>query len=399
MALAEEFEASSPKKRGKVQLYDIHGVRVHVLPSEKPYMEKLFDSLAKIPAGREAIADMRKYKTDIYRESINGAGGFFDPEGKRIVLGKGGKMGFVEQALVHEARHLRQYETGGYELFSNIPDLASRIMIDRAQEADAYVQQLKACKQWEAIGHKTPINIFKYQYTEMVDAYDQRNSLSDAFKAWYDNDRLLSFYDTHYYTRCYMNVMHKKSSSDEDDDCELDSFKPVDIAKSCGGDRVEDFDNFMNSKKARQISLLTKTICELYNEKLVACGFSPDSSVAGIPVRDLKDNPEAIQAAKDEVSDIRKEFNPRSVDKSEKLKKDVRKIAMTAIDAVEKINKAAIEGKTDAESENMLKTVKAQMNKAFAPATPKKRSLQSLLTETDAKKSTRVATRKNDNSR
>ena len=69
------------------------------------------------------------------------------------------------------------------------------------------------------------------------------------------------------------------------------SLKPAKIAKFCGGDRIEGFEDFLNSKQARQVQLLTKTIVELYDEMRVAKGARRDSSLADMPVYDLKNNP------------------------------------------------------------------------------------------------------------
>lgn len=40
-------------------------------------------------------------------------------------------------------------------------DYASRLMINRATEADAQTQAIQACKEWEAQGHDAPMKRFE----------------------------------------------------------------------------------------------------------------------------------------------------------------------------------------------------------------------------------------------
>lgn len=107
MSLKEAFEKTENQQKEPVEQYLLHGVKVNVAPPEKKFAEDLFDSLAAIPTGRNAIEDMKKYNVDFYLETALGtAGGYFDPENNRIVMAKSLGMDFMEFALVHEARHL-----------------------------------------------------------------------------------------------------------------------------------------------------------------------------------------------------------------------------------------------------------------------------------------------------
>lgn len=353
MSIKANFEQSPSKE--DVKQFDIYGVKVNVAPSEKQFAQDLFDSLASIPTGRKAIEDMKKYKVDFFLETALGtAGGYFDPENNQIVMAKSLGMDFMEFALVHEARHLLQNNTGRDEAEAQNLDYASRLMINRATEADAQVQAIQACKEWEALGHHAPMKRFEKHYKPIVDRFNPSQSLSEAFKGWYDDERIAASYEQGYDVEVYLNNLTTCA-----DNRQPVSLKPADIAKFCGGDRVENFEEFLNSKQARQVHLLTKTAVELYDEATAAKGAPRDPSLANVPVRDLKDNPAAQMYAAKYIKETRENFNPASVKNS--FKKNALKTAMAAVDAVEKINNAAVKGTRNEEAEKALKAAKEQI--------------------------------------
>ena len=357
MSVKESFEKSAENKEEKVQQFDMYGVKVNVVPSEKQFAQEIFDSLAAIPTGRTAIEDMKKYKVDFYLETALGtAGGYFDPLKNRIVMAKSVGRDFMEFALVHEARHLLQNNLGRDMAEAKNLDYASRLMINRATEADAQAQALKACKEWEAIGHDAPLKRFTGRYKPIVDAYNKNNSLSDAFKGWYDDKRICSRYEQYYDVETALTYI-----AEEQDDRKPVSLKPADVAKFCGGDRVEGFEDFLNSKQARQVHLLTKTVLELANEAAMTKGAPRDPSLASVPTRDLEGDFGTQFYALKNAKETRKNFNPESVPPKETVKKEMLKIAMNAVDAVEKINKAAIMKTRDPEAEKALKEAKKQI--------------------------------------
>ena len=65
MSLKEAAEQTAPAEE-VVAAYKVHGVNVNVTPSEKKFVEDLFDSLASIPTGQNAIKDMQKYGVNLY---------------------------------------------------------------------------------------------------------------------------------------------------------------------------------------------------------------------------------------------------------------------------------------------------------------------------------------------
>ena len=383
MSITEKFEKTAQdnqnnqdkpeqtQKKEKVRLYKIHGVKVHVTPSEKQFAQDLFDSLASIPTGQKALEDMKKFKVDFYLETALGtAGGYFDPENNKIVMAKSLGKDFMEFALVHEARHLLQNNQGRNEAEAQNLDYASRLMINRATEADAQTQAIKACKEWEALGYDAPMKRFEKHYKPIVDAYNKRGSLSDAFKGWYDDERIASSYEQGYDVDVYLGNL--TSAPDRRPPVSL---KPADIAHFCGGDRVEGFEEFLDSKQARQVHLLTKTAAELYDEAMAAQGGPRDPSLKDVPVRDLKDNPAAQMYADKYIKKTRQDTYPKLLkEDTDPLEKRVSNRVMFALSAVEKINAAAIKGERDVNAEKVLKETKEHLAKdikQFIPSAEK----------------------------
>lgn len=348
MSLQEAFNQTGSKET--VQCYDLYGVKVNVVPSEKEFAEKLFNSLASIPTGRQAIEDMKKYKVDFFLEtSLGTAGGYFDPENNQIVMAKSLGMDFMEFALVHEARHLLQNNLGRNEAEAQNLDYATRLMINRATEADAQTQAIKACKEWQEQGHDAPMKRFEKHYKPIVDRFEKTGKLSDAFKGWYDDERITASYELGYDI-----VPSVKSLFRKPDTRPYVSLMPFEIGHFCGADRVENFESFLSSPQAQQVHLLTKTVLEMHDASACAQGAMKDMSLKYVPVRDLNGNSAAQMYAAKNIAETRKKIqfcmplDPR--------KNAVSKSVLRAIDAVEKINTAQINGKRDEEAEKALKT-------------------------------------------
>lgn len=302
------FKKSSVKK--SPEKFTIHGVNTCISPDEIPFAEALFSSPVSIPTGRKAIEDMKKYKVDFVSEENSGTvGGYFAPENNKIVMAKSAGMNFMEFALVHEARHLLQDNQGRKEIEKQNPDYASRLMINRAAEADAQTQAPKNGKHRE---HDAPMKRFEEAYKPIVDRFNQSQSLSDAFKGWYDDENNCAAYELGDDIKSSVRSLFR-----EPDTRPYISLKPADIAKFYGADRVDGFDEFLNSKQARQVHLLTKTVVEMYD--IAARGASPDVSLNTVPVRDLHGNPSAqICAAQNmketrEIVEICIPLNPQKV--------------------------------------------------------------------------------------
>lgn len=351
MSLKEAAEQTAPAEE-VVVAYKIHGVNVNVAPSEKKFVDDLFDSLASIPTGQNAIKDMQKYGVNFYLETALGSsGGYFNPENNQIVMAKSLGMDFMEFALVHEARHLWQNNQGRNEAEEQNLDYATRLMINRATEADAQTQAIQACKEWEAQGHDAPIRRFEKHYKPITDRFAKTPTLSEAFKGWYDDERITAAYELGYDINPAVKSLFRKP-----DQRPYVSLKPADIAKFCGGERVDGFETFLESAQARQVHLLTKTVLEMHDATATAKGAPADASLKTVPLRNLHGNAAAQMYAAKNIAETRKQIqfcmplDPR--------KSVVSKSVLRAIDAVEKINQAAINGTKDAEAEKSLRIEK-----------------------------------------
>ena len=362
MALKQLFDRPAEQKED-VEQYLLHGVKVNVVPSEKKFAEDLFDSLASIPSGRNAIADMKKYNVDFFLETALGtAGGYFDPENNRIVMAKSLGMDFMEFALVHEARHLWQNNQGRREAESQNLDYATRLMINRATEADAQTQAILACKEWEAQGHNAPIVRFAKHYMPLVRRFEKSQTPSDAFKGWYDDERICASYEQGYDVEPALSGL-----TEEPDDRPYVSLKPAEIAKFCGGERVDGFEEFLESKQARQVHRLTKTAMELFDESAAAKGAPRDPSLKDVPLRSLSGNFDAQLYAMKYLKETKEQFNPAATD--DRQKKEVYTIVSNCIALVKRANAAEVaNGETSAETEKALKIEKSKMRIAVKPA-------------------------------
>ncbi|MCQ2915111.1 MAG: hypothetical protein MJ247_07975 [Alphaproteobacteria bacterium] len=352
--LKEALEQTNASEE-KVKQYKLHGVNVNATSSEEKFVVDLFDSLASIPTGRKALQDMAKYDVQFKLESALGsAGGYFDPENNEIVMAKSLGMDFMEFALVHEARHLLQNNQGRNEAEAQNLDYGTRLMINRATEADAQCQAILACKEWEAQGHLAPLKRFEKHYPPMINAYNEKGSISDAFKGWYKDDRIASSYEFGYDIEPALNNLVS-----DGDDRPLVSLKPEEISKFCGGDRVDDFNGFMNSKEAKQIHLLTQASFAMYDAVNMACGGEHDKSIENAPLRELKDNTAAKMYCDKYLKETKEEFN--SSTKEDNGEKIIYSSVDRMINAVEKIDTAAKEGKKSKVGEKELKNEKIFM--------------------------------------
>lgn len=363
MSLKEAFEKTENQQKEPVEQYLLHGVKVNVAPPEKKFAEDLFDSLAAIPTGRNAIEDMKKYNVDFYLETALGtAGGYFDPENNRIVMAKSLGMDFMEFALVHEARHLWQNNQGRSEAEAQNLDYATRLMINRATEADAQTQAILACKEWEAQGHKAPMLRFTKHYVPLVRRFDKSKNPSDAFKGWYDDERICASYEQGYDVEPALSGL-----TEEPDDRPYVSMKPAEISKFCGGERVDGFEAFLESGQARQVHRLTKTAMELYDESAAAKGAPRDPSLKDVPLRALAGNSGAQIYAMKYLKETKKMFNPSTADTPQK--KEAYAIVSNCVDLIKRINAAEVaNGKGNGDTEKALKAETKKMRAVTKPA-------------------------------
>ena len=169
--------------------------------------------------------------------------------------------------------------------------------------------------------------------------------------------------------------LDKMISSTEPDTAPLVSVKPADIAKYCGGRYVKDFNEFADSKEARQVELLTKTILELYDVANVAKGGTHDASLETMPASRFSSyyNKRYAEAAFDPSLNYHDDI-PRNVKRERKATK---RIVFAAVKAVDKIDRDAHDGKASPRAEKILELSKKKMAQHFSAE--KKKSILSLL--------------------
>lgn len=354
MSLQALFERIGIKKNA-VQSYSIRGINVNAAPGEKAVVENLFDALASIPSGRKALEDMAAHNTVFSLESgLKNAYASFDPQNNKIVVSESLDPASMQFNLVHEARHLWQWHQGRREAEAQNLDFASRIMLTRATEADAQTQALQACCEWEAQGNAAPKKKFMAQDTPIAAGFHKSQSLSGAFKGWYDNDLIVASYEYNY------NIYPRLVYLDEEPDKRpFVSLKPADISKFCGADRVDDFETFVNSPKARQVHLMTKTAAEIYDIVSTAKGAAHDQSLENIPRTAIKGKTYARMAADMLVSRTLRHFPPSLT--KHPVKRNVLKVLNSVVDNVEKLNRAEIKGITDKAAANALENDKKRV--------------------------------------
>lgn len=354
MLLRTAFEQFFKKRETPCE-YRIRDITVLSLPNEKKSVEDLFDALACIPSGQKALNDMAKYRTTFCLDSFGGnTNAYLEPESNRIVLSRSSDFDTRCFLLVHEARHLSQYAAGRREADAKHLDFASRLMILRATEADAQTQAFLACSEWEAQGNGAPMQRFKKHYPCIVSGYEAEKGLSGAFKGWYDDELVGAVYEQNHCTIPRLSNLTAEPSKEP-----FVSLKPSDISKFCEGSRIKDFENFLNSRKARRVYLLTKTIAEIYDSVSVSKGARHDPSVPTLPLNDLQSNPYARMGADLQILKTENSFSPQQTKNT--VKKNILKAVAFTVDAVEKINHAQAKGKRDEKAETELRQGKERV--------------------------------------
>jgi len=345
----------SSKTEESSELSTIHGVQVRIRPLEKEKVEKLLSSLEEIPTGRKALETLKKDKTTLTLDSSLGTKGAYYPNINLIALNDSLlNMDSMKFVLVHEARHREQSMMGKNKIYHKNLDAASDLMFGRAIEADADVQALQACKEWEALGNKGPLKEFSQNRRAMIEAYNKNNSLSDAFKGWYADELTTAKYERLYCILPCISKMERSFNRHRP----LSSLEPSDIAGFCGADRVEGFEEFLNSPQARQVHLHTKTIFELYNMTRVANGQETDPSIQNIPLRNLKNNPEAKIQADASIAETFKSLGFNSHMENTDGKESLLSYIAQALKAAKKINASDFNDLRDKEAEKELSAVK-----------------------------------------
>lgn len=286
----------------------MHGIEVRVADdTEKKRADDIFKSLSAIPSGKKALATLaRNHITVGFDSGLKDMGGYYCHDDKRVVLSRDFDQSFTELTLVHEARHAYQHAAAAR---NNIDlehlDFASDLMVDRAMEADAQAQTMQACVEWSENGRPEPLKHFEKHFKPIADAYRKNNSLSDAFKGWFDDERISASYEYDFIDRNLFNLRVKPDSRP------LKSLTAENVALFCGGHAVDGFVDFMNGPKARHVHLATRTVVDLCNAAKTAQGEPVDESIKTVPLRDLSDNSDALFNARRLVSQTKADYPPQ----------------------------------------------------------------------------------------
>lgn len=311
--LAEAFDTKQILGYDPTQYsnYTMAGVTVYCQENEFEEMQKMMESLQKIPTGQETLSLMALQGTPVIIEADMGASaGCFQP-GKNIIrLNKSVGADKMCSCLVHEARHLWQHVQGRDRTeSSNNLDYETTQMIYRATEADAQTQGYKACLEWAELGDRAPLERFNKDYPDIARGYE-KGGLTGAFKGWYDDERITAAYENGYDVQRNLEDFLRPSRKMG----KKKSMTATEIKSFCGGDRIEGFEEFVSSDYAKRIHLLTQAVLMMRNAKLTAHGFSNDESIAKMPVRDLKDNPDALMYSKKYVAEAEETLQSKKED-------------------------------------------------------------------------------------
>lgn len=356
----ESTAQKEEKKKESVEDFVIDGITVHVLPSKKAQIESIFETLTKIPTGRHVLEELKQNKTEVFYENMRNTHASYSEQNNAVTVNSTIKQGIQEYYLIAcmlEKDTDKRFD----ELWKgkNL-DYASQLMLVRAEYADGYVQKVKICDELMSVGHDDAYNWFNSNGREEFAAYYRRESLSDVFKVAYTDTRANASIEYNLMTRTYNNFEHLLDTQYVFG--KPDSLTPADIAKACGGDRIDGYEEFMNSKQARQVQPLTKKFLELYNAGCVARGAPNDQSLDSLTVQSLSSS-RAYAFAQENIKDMGKFLE--GIDKKAPEQALSCKITEKMLKSVEKINKASAMGKTNKMAELRVEALKQRMFESF----------------------------------
>jgi len=253
----------------------IAGVKVqYTNEEEKEKLTKILEKLKEIPTGRETLKNLAEYGTTVALESINGFGVQYSSQ-NRIVLNIKTKNEKLCSTLVHEARHATQtFREKNGKISDFGCDFQSKIIFDRAKEADAQVFAYQAACEWAAIGDQVPLEEFQ-KYYPITDKYYREQKSEKHFEDGTDEARSVlfrAFFEEKDRLISYENLYLNKKAFNDLADCIC--HKPVSgmtgrgvifltngqIASVTCGDYMKDCQEFLDSDEALKVAAGTKDI-------------------------------------------------------------------------------------------------------------------------------------------
>ena len=230
---------------------------------------KFFDTLQKIPMGRETLDAVQKLGFDIRFEKGLPDAGCCDASKKQILLNPMMKERDLLPTFMHEARHALQSEI--LQVDDEKTLAADTIKAYRAMEADAVAFETAFVVQAQKAG-------VAVRSTPMADLFrkikDPEAAKAEVFRSWYADNNNLTLYDDFYAEQ--FEVMAEKAAKRGDNTCFSEPLPTAKIAVVCPYVSPD----FLDSAEAFSIRSSAKDriadAMENYAEKT---GVKPDTSV------------------------------------------------------------------------------------------------------------------------
>lgn len=306
-SLKQIFKAPKPAqkaKKAKLTTYQVHGITIRVDNEEsKQKLTEIIEKLQEIETGRGVLKVLEESKTPLLMESLGNTIGYFSSPDLKIALNYEVPTKKLCSTLVHESHHLMQYLNGGkdYDRFSL--DLKSQIMNDRAKEADAQTWAIRASYELKTAGDAGPFNSFKSKSPEIFDEFQaglaksggvlNKDVMTAAFMAWYDQTALRAQYEKSYMTdsaamdvqRVVMSPVLKSGSPVYYDKRPLKSLTSEQLLTAYASNYFSGDKKALESDKCLSVSRATKGMMSYAFNRTGRCYV--DKSLTNLPVTDM----------------------------------------------------------------------------------------------------------------
>lgn len=266
---------------------------------DRPRMVALINRLAQSPKGKETLELAKEcgYSFSFYTGSKNSFGAAYP--NKKLRLNSVVSDDKLVGTLCHECRHAAQF-SWIKDVDKNHLNFHSRIMFDRAMEADAQVCAAVACEELKRSGDAGPQKKFAEFYPEIYQGFTaalERNNhvlddrvMTETFKAWYDQRAVKASYEQKRLIDP-VNVDLQQLDCGNDPlmhfDKELSARNVVALmARTKNGNYFKDDPSVLETGKFVDISPETHAkLKEYFAERQNETGEKPDASVDRLPIR------------------------------------------------------------------------------------------------------------------
>ena len=230
---------------------------------------KFFETLKKIPMGRETLEAVQKLGFDIRFEKGLSDAGCCDASKKQILLNPMMKERDLLPTFMHEARHALQSEI--LQVNDEKTFAADTIKAYRAMEADAVAFETAFVVEAQKAG-------IAVRTTPMVDLFrkikNPEAAKAEVFRAWYADTNNLTLYDDFYADQ--FEVMAEKAAKRGDNACFCEPLPTAKIAAVCPYVKPD----FLDSAEAFSIrSSAKERIADAMENYAKKTGAKTDTSV------------------------------------------------------------------------------------------------------------------------